>query len=69
MPDEQGRLSHAEAAAQLGVSERTLRAWRERGLIGAEEEPQGLNTIYWYTAGEIATCRQRVSELRAQRQA
>ncbi|HEX5795557.1 MAG TPA: helix-turn-helix domain-containing protein, partial [Geminicoccaceae bacterium] len=27
---EGGSLSHAEAAAALGVSERTLRRWRER---------------------------------------
>ena len=25
-----GRLSHAEAASALGVSERTLRRWRDR---------------------------------------
>jgi transposase len=36
---EGGRLSHAEAAAALGVSERTLRRWRERY---AEDGPEGL---------------------------
>lgn len=67
MPDDEGRFTHAEAAEQLGVSIKTLASYRERGLIVAEVEHEGLNPRYWYAAEAIAACRQRLAELREQR--
>jgi DNA-binding transcriptional MerR regulator len=67
MPNEDERLSHEEAAAELGVSTKTLTSYRERGLIVAEAEPQGLNVRYWYTTQAVVACEQRVRELREQR--
>lgn len=60
-------MSHAEAAQVLGVSTKTLSSYRERGLIAAHEEPEGLNTRYWYTPEAIRACIQRLKELREQR--
>lgn len=67
MQNDDGKLSHEQAAAQLGVSTKTLASYRERGLIEAEEEPQGLNVRYWYTPAAVAECQQRLAALREQR--
>jgi len=65
--DDDNRLSHEEAAAQLGVSVKTLASYRERGLIAGEAQPQGLNVRWWYTPADVEQCRQRMQELREQR--
>ena len=38
---DEGRYSEAQAAAQLGVSERTLRRWRAAGLVPFCKTPGG----------------------------
>ena len=66
MPNDD-ELTQEQAAAQLGVGVKTLINYRERGLIEARVEPQGLNTRYWYTPAAVEACRQRLAELREQR--
>lgn len=38
---DEGRYSEAQAAAQLGVSERTLRRWRQNGKVPFCRTPGG----------------------------
>ncbi|MCA4732159.1 helix-turn-helix domain-containing protein [Mycobacterium avium] len=51
-------LSTAEAAAYLGVCERTIRSWRDRGLIDATR----IGPRLWkYLPAELDKVKQRAS--------
>jgi transposase len=58
---ESGRLSHAEAASALGMSERTLRRWRERyeedGVDGLVDRRVGQPSPKRAPAGELERMR------------
>lgn len=61
-PDEGRRLTAREAAAALGVTERTVLSYVERGLIEAQTERRGLMRRHFFTAEAVEACKARLQQ-------
>jgi predicted DNA-binding transcriptional regulator AlpA len=61
-------LTSAEAAEQIGVSQKTLWMYRDQELIATVPEQKGRRTFYRYKQSEITAFLQRRTEQPSERQ-
>jgi DNA-binding transcriptional MerR regulator len=55
-------LTAREVAAALGVTERTVLVYVERGLLEAQTERRGLSRRHTFTASAVEACKTRLQQ-------
>ncbi len=61
-PDEAATLTAAQVAAQLGVTERTVYAYVQQGLLEAEERQVGRVRRLRFTPAAVAACKAQLAQ-------
>lgn len=58
----QGELTAREVAVALGVSERTVLSYVERGLLTSRVERRGLMRRHYFTREDVAAFREQLQQ-------